>query len=178
MAEQWFVVVTKQGKEFAAGQSIEAEGFRAFIPIIIIERSHAGKRERVSRALFPRYIFVQFDKEISGFGKINYCQGVANKGLMCDGMDNPIPLRPSVIDRIMDNERAMMARVGHVTTGYMPGDTFLLQRGPYAQLEATYVGEENGEVFVTVEMFGRPHMQTLAFEDVPSCTKSIDKISA
>lgn len=178
MAEQWFVVICKQAKEFAAACSIEAEGFRTFVPIQIVERSHAGKRERVSRPLFPRYIFVQFDRESPGFGKINYCQHVANKGLMCDGMDRPIAIRPGVMDRIMDSERTMMARVGQVTTGYQPGDKFMLQCGPYANFEATYVGEENGEVFVTVEMFGRPHMQTIAFQDVPASGKLIDKISA
>lgn len=178
MAEQWFVVITKQAKEFAAACSIEAEGFRTFLPIRIAEISHAGKRERVSRPLFPRYIFVQFDKEIPGFGKINYCQGVANRGLMCDANDVPMAIRPKVMDRIMDAEREMMAKVGQVTTGYQPGDKFKLQCGPFAFLEATYVGEENGEVFVTIEMFGRPQMHTLEFADVPVCEKIIDKISA
>jgi transcription antitermination factor NusG len=100
---------------------------------------------------------------------------------MCDAMDRPLPVPDKVINRIRDRERAEMAKVGEVTTGYRPGDTFLLQRGPYAQLEATYVGEDNGAVFVTVTLFGRGFLQTLSFEDVPPCAKagnSIDKISA
>lgn len=178
MAEQWFVVITKQAKEFAAACSIEAEGFRTFLPITIVERSHAGKRERVSRPLFPRYIFVQFDPTQEAYGKINYCRGVANSGLMCNADSKPIALRPKVMDRIMDNERTMMAKVGQVTTGYQPGDTFPMPIGPFAQLPATYLGEENGEVFVTIELFGKTHMHTLQFEDVPACEKIIDKISA
>lgn len=179
MAEQWFVVVTKQAKEFAAACAIEAEGFRTFLPIKIVEVSHAGKRERVSRPLFPRYIFVEFDREKETYGKINYCRGVANMGLMCDADAKPIALRPKVMERIMDNERKMMAKVGQATTGYQPGDIFKIQVGPFAELPATYIGEESGEVFVTVEFFGKTHMQTIPFEEVPLCEgKLIDKISA
>jgi transcriptional antiterminator RfaH len=181
MSEQWFVVRTKQAKETTAACAIAAEGFHAFLPVQLVERSHAGKRERVSRPLFPRYLFVEFDRDVTPFGKLNYCRGVASRGLMCDAMDRPIPVPTSVIDRIRDSERAMMAKVGEATTGYRPGDTFLLQRGPYAKLEATYVGEENGAVFATVTLFGRGFLQTLSFEDVPPCGNvgnSIDKISA
>jgi transcriptional antiterminator RfaH len=178
MADQWFVVRTKQARETTAACAIAAEGFHAFLPVTLVERSHAGKRERVSRPLFPRYLFVQFDSGITPFGKLNYCRGVANRGLMCDAMDRPIAVPDKVIERIRDRQRAMLAKAGEATTGYRPGDTFHLQRGPHAQLEATYMGEENGQVFVTVTLFGRGFLQTLAFEDVPPCEKSIDRISA
>ena len=177
MAEQWFVVITKQAKEFAAACSIEAEGFRTFLPITIVERSHAGKRERVSRPLFPRYIFVQFDREIPGYGKINYCQHVASRGLMCDAREKPIALRPKVMDRLMDAEREMLAKVGQETTGYQPGDKFRIMRG-HAEIEVTYIGEDQGEVFGTFDMMGKPHFQSFPFSSVPGCEKIIDKISA
>jgi transcriptional antiterminator RfaH len=70
MAEQaWFVVRTKQAKEITAACSIAAEGFHAFLPVQLVERSHAGKRERVSRPLFPRYLFVQFDRDVTPYRK-------------------------------------------------------------------------------------------------------------
>jgi transcriptional antiterminator RfaH len=179
MAEQWFVVRTKPSKETTASVAIASEGFPAFMPVQIVERSHAGKRERVSRPLFPRYIFVQFDRENPGFGKLNYCRGVANKGLMCDAMDRPVSVPDAVITEIRDRERLSMAIAGETKTGFRPGDTFPIQRGSYTQITMTYMGEDKGEVWGTIELFGRPHVVHIPFEAVPqSGGNSIDKISA
>lgn len=178
MAEQWFVVRTKQAREVTASVAVAAAGFPTFLPVQLVEVNHAGKRERKERPLFPRYIFAKFDRDITPCGKINYCRGVASKGLMVDAMDRPIAVPDTVINRIRGDEMAERAKAGEVTTGYRPGDTFLINRGPYAQIEATYMGEEKGEVWATVTLFGRANLIRLPYEAVPLYAKSIDKISA
>lgn len=179
MAEQWFVVRTKQARETTAACAIAAEGFHAFLPVTLVERSHAGKRERVSRPLFNRYLFVQFDRTRDPFGKLNFCRGVAShNGLMCDSRGIPIPVPDRVIDAIRDRENAMKARAGEITTGYRPGDVFRIQVGKWAQFDATYVGEEKDKVWASISLFGMAHVITLPFSAVPLYQKPIDRISA
>lgn len=178
MAEQWFVVRTKQARETVAACSIASEGFHVFLPVRLIDRSHAGKRERVSRPLFPRYLFVQFDKDTTQFGKLNFCRGVASKGLMCSAMDRPLVVPDKIIADIRDRERVMLAEAGKVTSGYHAGDTFPLQKGPWASIEATYMGEELGQVMVSVTLLGREHIIWIPFEEVPIPERSVDRLCA
>jgi hypothetical protein len=72
----------------------------------------------------------------------------------------------------------MMAKVGEVTTGYRPGEKFLVAVGTFAALEATYIGEDAGKVWATINIFGGARLVELEFEAVPPCVNSIDKISA
>lgn len=177
MVDRWYVVRTKPNKELLAAVTIAAAGFHAFVPVTLVERSHAGKRERVSRPLFPRYLFVQFDREAQRFGQLNYCRGVSNRGLMCDADDLPIFVPDPIIDSIRERERQMKAKAGEVTTGYEAGESFPIQVGPWAQFMATYIGEDHGKVFATIPLFGTDHLVTLDFEAVPICSTRIDKIS-
>lgn len=177
MIDQWFVCRTKQSKEPVAAVAIAAEGFQSFYPVTLVERSHAGKRERVSRPLFPRYVFLRGDAR--DIGRVKTCHGVADHhAVMSSGTGKPIPVPDAVIDGIRDRERSMLAKAGEVKTGYQPGDTFRVHIGPWAQLEARYVGEDKGEVLAFITLFGMDHLQRLPFEAVPTCENLIDRISA
>ncbi len=176
MAEKWFVVRSKPGKEFTAACAVAAEGFHVFMPVKLVECSHANRRREVSRPLFPGYLFARFDEETQQFGRINYCRGVASRGLMCDLMDRPTAVPDAVIESIRRREDAMKARAGEIRTGYTAGDSFWAQRGPYAVWEATYMGEDAGVVWATITIFCRQLVVQIKFEDVPPCGREVDKL--
>jgi transcriptional antiterminator RfaH len=177
MAEKWFVIRSKPGKEIVAACTVAAEGFHVFLPVKLVECSHANRRREVTRPLFPGYLFARFDADAQQFGRINYCRGVASRGLMCDAMERPVAVPDVVILGIRKREDAMKARAGEIRTGYAPGDTFLVRRGEYAHLVATYLGEVAGEVWATITMFSRDFVVPIKFEDVPDSGKQVDKIA-
>lgn len=178
MTAHWYVARCKTGREVVASVNVAEMGYPTFLPMMLVKRSHAGQVQQVNRPLFPRYLFVRFDAMSAGFGRINNCRGVANRGLIVnvDGIPKHIP--DVVIDRIRGRETIMRAKAGEVTTGYQPGDTFKIPIGIFASMTATYVGEERGIVFATVEVFGRGHLQEFAFEDVPQNPKTLDSLCA
>lgn len=176
MAEKWYVVRSKPGKEVIACCTVAAEGFHVFMPVKLVECSHANRRREVTRPLFPGYLFARFDVFTQQFGRINYCRGVASRGLMCDLMEIPVAVPDLVIDGIRRREDAMKARAGEIRTGYAPGDSFLVRRGDYAHLVATYLGECAGEVWATITMFNRDFVVPLKFEDVPDSGHQVDKL--
>ena len=164
--KQWFVVRTKTGGEVTASIAVAGKGFDVFLPVQLVTRMRNRKREEVSRPLFPRYLFVAFDPARDTHGEINWCRGVANRGLMVTADGRPIPVKDSIIAQIRGEEAARMAKAGQVTTGYSPGETFQIQRG-HATITAVYMGEEKGKVMCIVEFMGRGHIQTLDFSEVP-----------
>jgi transcriptional antiterminator RfaH len=178
MPAQWFVARTKTGREVTASVSVAGKGYPVFLPVQLVRRSHARKVEQVSKPLFPRYLFIRFDLANDTHGEINWCRGVANRGLIVNADNKPISIPDPVIDRIRDRERTMLAKAGEATTGYQPGETFKIPVGIFASFVATYLGEEKGIVFATVEVFGRAHIQKFAFEDVPLSPRAIDNFAA
>lgn len=166
MAEQWHVARTKTGREVTASVAVAEKGYAVFLPVELVWVTHARIRKQVSRPLFPRYLFVQFDQAHDTHGEINWCRGVANRGLMVNADGKPMAIRDSIIAEIRGDEAAMLAKAGQVTTGYRAGETFTVQRG-HATVTATYMGEENGKVLAIVEMMGRGHIQTFDFSEVP-----------
>lgn len=178
MTDKWHVARTKTGKEWTASKSVVAKGYLVFYPQQTVKRKIARKWDLVSRPLFPRYLFVRFDQETSQFGELNWCRGVANRGLMVNADGIPLSVPDRVIERIRDRERSMLAQAGEITTGYKPGDVFKVAVGLFASFPATYIGEESGIVFATIEVFGRGHLQEIAFEDVPISPRVLDNFAA
>lgn len=171
MALNWFVAISKPAKETVAAVAIAEKGFSVFLPMDLVWRSHAGKREQVNRPLFPRYIFTQFDRAIDDFSRIFYCRGIAHsterKGIICDAMDRPVRIRDAMIEGIRDRERIERAKAGLETTGYIPGDKFLFRVSKHADIEATYIGEDGGWVTISYSLFGKHTVQEIPFERMP-----------
>lgn len=162
--------------------AVAATGHPVFMPVSLVWRVVAGKRQQVSRPLFPRYLFVQFDREIDDYSRIFYCRGIAHtpgrKGLICDAMDRPIPIPDKVIDGIRDHERSELANAGLVSTGYRPGDKFRLKLGDYADIDVMYMGEEDGQVTIAYNLFGKQFLKQIPFERVPPPAISFDSRAA
>jgi transcriptional antiterminator RfaH len=167
----WFAARTKIGKEVQASVNVASmEGFDVFLPVAPVQRKHARKTETVNKPLYPRYLFIAFDPDLDRHGAINNCRGVASRGLIVTASGRPKPIPDTIIQQIRDREAAALAVIGEATTGYKPGDTFELKRGHFATMTATYMGEDRGRVWATVELFGRGHMVDLEFEEVPRRT--------
>lgn len=166
MSNKWFVARTKTGGEVRAAVAVANCGFEVFLPVHLVARSHAGKREQVSRPLYPRYLFVRFDAGKEAHGCINNCRGVANRGLIVDANGLPMHIPDPIIARIRGDEAARLAKAGEITTGYQPGDTFEIVRGN-ADITVAYLGEEKGTVMVIMTMLGKGNILPLDFSEVP-----------
>lgn len=175
MGKIWAGVRFKTGGHDKASVAIAAKGFRVFLPVHITQRTHAGKRENVAKPLYPGWLFTQFDPAADSFWQINSCRGVANRGLMVTAGGRPKPIPDAVIEGIMSRETAMLAKVGEVTTGYEPGETFQIPVGR-GLVTYRYMGEDKGTVWATVFMLGKHHLVEIEFSQVPP-KKSFDAIA-
>ncbi|HQS83369.1 MAG: transcriptional activator RfaH [Alphaproteobacteria bacterium 16-39-46] len=74
---QWCVAHTQSLKETLAQQHLRDQGFDVYLPRFKKLRRHARKTDEVLVPLFPRYIFVGIDPEISPWRKINGTRGIS-----------------------------------------------------------------------------------------------------
>src|SRR5688572_20410700 len=83
--ERWYAVYTNIKCEDRAQLSLDAQGFRTFLPKKKRWVTHARVKRVVARPLIPRYLFVETEPNIRGFHEIHRTDGVetilANNGV-------------------------------------------------------------------------------------------------
>ena len=97
----WYVVYTHPREEKLAVEHLERQGFRTYWPRFRKQVSHARKVQTVVASLFPRYLFVCFDKAAHGWRAISSTRGVA--GLVKNGSD-PIAMPERMIGELRGRE--------------------------------------------------------------------------
>lgn len=72
----WYVVYTKPRQETRALENLRNQGIVSFLPTLMAERLHAGRRVVFPAALFPRYLFVRLEAGRSNWSAIRSTRGV------------------------------------------------------------------------------------------------------
>ncbi len=99
--KRWYVAQTQVHSEERARVNLERQGFHTYLPRYQRERRHARRREVVRAPLFPGYIFVRLDLEVSPWRSINGTFGVNH--LICRG-DQPAPVLEDIVEQIAARE--------------------------------------------------------------------------
>lgn len=99
--DRWYVVNTQPQKEERAREHLNRQGFDVYLPRWRKRRSHARRVEWVPAPLFPRYLFVGFDIEITPWRAIHSTIGVSH--LVCSG-GLPLSMPSAVVEGIRDRE--------------------------------------------------------------------------
>ena len=76
--KEWFVVQTHYNLEDLALNNIKKSVFEVYCPKYLKTITHARQTKKVLKPLFPRYIFVSFNKKNNDWIKINYLRGVSS----------------------------------------------------------------------------------------------------
>jgi len=94
----WHAVHTQARAENKAVFNLQRQGYEAFAPQYRKRRSHARRIEHVPAPLFPRYIFVGLDPDVTPWRAIQSTFGVSY--LVCNG-DKPAPMPEGIVESIM-----------------------------------------------------------------------------
>lgn len=97
--KRWFAVRTQPNREHRAKRQLEQQRFRTFLPLIEKTVCHARKIKRVRVALFPGYLFVEFDLSKDQWRRINSTYGVSC--LIMAG-ERPVGLPPGVVELLIE----------------------------------------------------------------------------
>lgn len=99
---QWYAVHTHPLKEFLAVENLNNQKINTYIPKYQKMIKHARKVSYKDAALFPRYIFAEFDIENTQWFKINHTIGVSR--ILTDANGIPLKVDNSIIDYLQDKE--------------------------------------------------------------------------
>jgi transcription elongation factor/antiterminator RfaH len=145
---RWYALRTLPRKEAIAEVHLARQGFRAFLPRIIVTRRHARKFEINKVALFPRYAFVLFDVDRHRWRSVNGTLGVET---LLMSADRPLPVPITVVEEIL--AAADEDGVVDLNHGFTPGSRVRLVTGPFAGVLGTLIKlDEKGRVDLLLRM--------------------------
>ena len=144
----WYVLRSKPNKEAALWHEALARELECFYPSL---RVHPiNPRSRKIRPYFPGYLFVHVDAERTGFSALQWLP--FSQGLVSfDGQPATVP---DVLIHAIQKHLQTINEIDSdkVTTGINPGETVIIQDGPFAGYEAIFntrlSGNERVRVFL------------------------------
>ncbi|CUW37979.1 putative Transcription antitermination protein nusG [Magnetospirillum sp. XM-1] len=151
--ESWFVVHTHANAEKTAASHLQRQHFDIYLPQYSKRRSHARKVEWVKAPLFPRYLFLRMDPELTPWFSIRSTVGVHS--LVCRG-GMPVPLGQMVIDEIRGREDdSGLVSLGEAAP-FASGQRLEIVEGPLAEQLGLFQGlDDMNRVVLLLDLLGR-----------------------
>lgn len=152
---RWYLLYCKRGQLQRAQEHLERQQVTCFTPFITLEKVVRGKRTQFREALFPNYLFIQFDPEVIHTTTIQSTRGVSHfvrfgqlPALVPDEVITQLHQQPT--DIILDPQ-----------TPY-PGDSVVITEGAFEGLQAIFT-EPDGEMrsILLLKLLNKPVLQRL-----------------
>lgn len=143
----WYAVRSSTRRETKALTGLTEQGFAVFMPCETVARRLGGAEERVSRPLFPGYLFVLAEPE--GFRQILEVEGV-HQFLRFGAGENlqPFPFPTAAIIEMQAQERAgEFDRTRKTKAPYRPrkGDKVQVTKGTWQGYVGKVINTPTGE---------------------------------
>lgn len=97
----WHVVQTHSRAEEKAAVHLLRQGYDIYLPRYLKRRRHARRSESIPAPLFPRYLFVSFDRQVQRRRSIQSTIGVSQ--LVCNG-EAPASVPEEIIAELRGRE--------------------------------------------------------------------------
>jgi transcriptional antiterminator RfaH len=156
---RWHAAQTHPQAERWAEANLKQQGFETCLPMVTERRPDRVTPSMVHLVevpLFPRYVFVKFDRNRTPWGCILSTRGVAT--LLCLTPHCPTPIRPGVVERLIAtaDERRIIKR-----DVIQEGQAVKIIAGPFADHEGVCLWSSEERVEVMMTCFGRASKTTL-----------------
>ena len=170
----WYVLRAVSGKETKVKEYIDAEikngrlgghVAQVLIPTEKVVQIRGGKRIVKERNYLPGYVLV----EARLVGEIAHELRNTPQVLgFLGGMDNPTPLRPSEVSRILGKVDEMNEEAVDLPIPFEVGDAVKVNEGPFAGFSGVVerVDNDKKKVTVTVKVFARSTDLDLGFTQI------------
>lgn len=172
--KKWYVLRAVSGKEAKVKETLEAEMrntdlgeyvSQVLIPTEKVYSVRNGKKIVKERSYLPGYVLVEaaLVGEVPHILRnVTYCIGFLG------GMEHPVPLRQSEVNRILGKVDELQEVNEETTIPYSIGETVKVSVGPFSGFSGIIeeVNADKRKLKVMVKIFGRKTPLELGFMDV------------
>jgi transcription elongation factor/antiterminator RfaH len=133
MSIRWYALRCKPHKEQFVAEQLDLRKVETFAPHIRVQV--VNPRARRVRPYFPGYVFIHVDMEKDGRSVYQYVPGTS--GMVLFGGE-PAHVPDGLIQAIRHRVDEVNAAGGELFDALKPGDTVIVQDGPFAGYEAIF----------------------------------------
>ena len=151
--KKWYAINTKPHSEFKVINYLNYNNIQTFMPKILVNRSHAGKKDKIVKPLFPSYLFATIDISNSSFRQINNTFGV--KSILGFGKE-PAEVPETIIDSLMKitNAEGLVKNIDK--SYYAVGQEVNINEGPFMGFVGKFCGMKGDQrVMILLNLLGR-----------------------
>jgi transcription termination/antitermination protein NusG len=174
-SKKWYVVRAISGSEKKVKLYIEKEieGLKlsdyvsqVLVPTEKVYQLRKGKKISKERNYFPGYILLEADLDGELAHVIKAVPGVI--GFLSEKGGNPIPLRPSEVNRILGKVDELSERGEEMNDPFIVGESVKVIDGPFNNFSGIVeeVDDDKKKVKVMVKIFGRKTPLELGFMQI------------
>ena len=151
-AQQWYLVYAKPRQETVARMNLERQGYTVYLPLVRQARRHKGRVITVVLPMFPRYLFIQLDRQTDNWGPIRSTFGVVS--IVRFGQTAAaVPEDLITLLRSREDESGIQILP---LEQYRRGTKVRITEGGFAGYEGIFVAHSGGErVTVLLQVLGR-----------------------
>ena len=149
--QRWYCVHTRPRAEAQALEHLRRQGFECFLPRLQRSVLRGGRRQTVVEALFPRYLFLRADADVTSLAPVRSTRGAV--GLVCTAGE-PAAVPDELIERLQADANAD----GLITLPerrLLPGERVAITDGPLAGLQGIYTQAQSEQrALVLLDILG------------------------
>ena len=139
MTSTWYVLHSKPNKEEFLYDQLQANRIEAFCPHIRVQP--VNPRARKIKPYFPGYVFVLLDLENVKISALGWMPG-ANGLVSFDG--HPADVPENLVQAIRRRVNEISDAGGELLESLRPGETVVIQDGPFAGYQAIFDSRSSG----------------------------------
>jgi len=130
--KSWYLLYCKTRHEIRAQQNLALQQVESYLPMITQQKTVRNKKTMVTAPLFPSYLFIYFDPQITSVSKIHNTRG-ANRIVGC--REDMTPIDDRIIAAL---KRRVQDYVPEEAKPLGKGDKVKFIDGPFKDLEAIF----------------------------------------
>ena len=164
LEKKWYVLKAISGKELKVKEYLEADTRNNKLEDKVVKVQN-GKRVVKERSYLPGYVLVEAALVGEIKQRLRSCPNVLG---FLGGMDNPTPLRPSEVSRILGSANELEETQEEVLVPFTVGETVKVTFGPFSGFNGVIeeVDDAKKKLKVMVKIFGRKTPIDLGFMQV------------
>jgi transcriptional antiterminator RfaH len=163
----WCAAQTHVRSEDKAAFHLKRQGFEVFLPKHLKRRKHARRIDWVPTPLFPRYLFVSIDPQVTQWSSIRSTVGVGD--LVRFG-NLPAAVPTHIITEIMARQDEKGLVKAYTNCTFKSGDRVKIVDGPLNELEGLFdCATDEERVIVLLNLMGREVKVRVPLETVYAC---------
>ena len=153
--------------EAVAAENLTAQGFDVYLPKFRKTRRHARRIDSVITPLFPRYLFVGFDREDRGWNSIRSTRGVHE---IIQYGEHPACVAPGVVEEIRAREDDRGLIVMDYAEKLSSGDRVEIVSGAFCDQFGLFARRNDRDrVVLLLTLLGRPVHVTVPVDFIRRC---------